>query len=88
MTTVAMIVGMLPIALSRSSGSEWKTGLAWALIGGLSSSMFLTLFLVPSVFSYLTQLFSRFRRHKPEQSSLVNGIGGHQKEVATTDAQH
>lgn len=62
MTTVAMVVGMLPIALSNSPGSEWKSGLAWALIGGLSSSMFLTLFLVPVMFSYLTQLFRRLRK--------------------------
>jgi HAE1 family hydrophobic/amphiphilic exporter-1 len=50
MTTASMIIGMLPIALSTSSGSEWKSGLAWALIGGLTSSMFLTLILVPVVY--------------------------------------
>ena len=50
MTTVSMIIGMSPIALSSSSGSEWKSGLAWALIGGLTSSMFLTLILVPVVY--------------------------------------
>ncbi|MDP3445185.1 MAG: efflux RND transporter permease subunit, partial [Ignavibacteria bacterium] len=43
MTTLTMIFGMMPIALSQSSGSEWKTGLGWALIGGLTSSLFLTL---------------------------------------------
>jgi hydrophobic/amphiphilic exporter-1 (mainly G- bacteria), HAE1 family len=50
MTTLTMIFGMLPIALSTSAGSEWKAGLAWALVGGLTSSMFLTLILVPVVF--------------------------------------
>ncbi len=50
MTTLTMVFGMLPIALSTSAGSEWKAGLAWALIGGLTSSMFLTLILVPVVF--------------------------------------
>ncbi|MBI1808225.1 MAG: efflux RND transporter permease subunit [Ignavibacteria bacterium] len=50
MTTASMIVGMLPIALSISSGSEWKSGLAWALIGGLTSSLLLTLILVPVVY--------------------------------------
>ncbi|MFO7445774.1 MAG: efflux RND transporter permease subunit, partial [Ignavibacteriaceae bacterium] len=50
MTTASMIIGMMPIALSSSSGSEWKHGLAWALIGGLSSSMFLTLILVPAIY--------------------------------------
>lgn len=50
MTTIAMVIGMMPIALSSSAGAEWKTGLAWALIGGLTSSMFLTLVLVPVVY--------------------------------------
>jgi len=50
MTTLTMIFGMLPIALSTASGSEWKSGLAWALIGGLTSSLFLTLVVVPVVY--------------------------------------
>jgi hydrophobe/amphiphile efflux-1 (HAE1) family protein len=50
MTTIAMVIGMLPIALSNGAGGEWKSGLAVALIGGLTSSMFLTLILVPSVY--------------------------------------
>jgi hydrophobic/amphiphilic exporter-1 (mainly G- bacteria), HAE1 family len=50
MTTAAMVIGMMPIALSSSSGAEWKHGLAWALIGGLTSSMFLTLVLVPVMY--------------------------------------
>ena len=51
MTTLTMIFGMMPIALSGSSGSEWKSGLAWALIGGLTSSLFLTLIIVPVVYT-------------------------------------
>jgi hydrophobic/amphiphilic exporter-1 (mainly G- bacteria), HAE1 family len=51
MTTLAMVIGMLPIALAGGAGSEWKSGLAWALIGGLTSSMFLTLVLVPVVYT-------------------------------------
>ncbi len=50
MTTTAMVIGMLPLALSTDSGSEWKSGLAWGIIGGLLSSMFLTLILVPVVY--------------------------------------
>ncbi len=50
MTTLTMIFGMLPIALSTASGSEWKSGLAWALIGGLTSSLLLTLVVVPVVY--------------------------------------
>jgi HAE1 family hydrophobic/amphiphilic exporter-1 len=50
MTTFTMIFGMMPIALSASSGSEFKSGLAWAIIGGLTSSLFLTLIVVPVVY--------------------------------------
>lgn len=50
MTTLSMVIGMLPIAMSHSSGAEWKSGLAWALIGGLTSSLLLTLVLVPVVY--------------------------------------
>jgi len=51
MTTLTMIFSMLPIALSTSEGAEWKSGLAWALIGGLTSSLFLTLIIVPIMYS-------------------------------------
>jgi hydrophobic/amphiphilic exporter-1 (mainly G- bacteria), HAE1 family len=51
MTTLAMVIGMFPIAVAAGAGSEWKSGLAWALIGGLTSSMFLTLLLVPVVYT-------------------------------------
>ena len=46
---------MSPIAFSLSSGSEFKSGLAWALIGGLISSLMLTLVLVPVVYSKVDQ---------------------------------
>lgn len=57
MTTFTLIFGLMPIALSGSSGSEWKSGLAVALIGGLGSSMFLTLLVIPVVYVG----FDRFR---------------------------
>ena len=88
MTTVAMVAGMFPIALSNSPGSEWKSGLAWALIGGLTSSMFLTLFLVPVMFSYLTHLFSALRQRFHKQPSLVNGRFQSPAETITKSEQH
>ncbi|MCC6410714.1 MAG: efflux RND transporter permease subunit, partial [Saprospiraceae bacterium] len=50
MTNIAMVIGLLPIALAQGSGSDWKNGLAWAIIGGLNSSMFLSLIVVPVVY--------------------------------------
>jgi HAE1 family hydrophobic/amphiphilic exporter-1 len=84
MTTLTMIFGMLPIALSQSAGGEWKTGLAWVLVGGLTSSMFLTLLLVPVVYMKVDEwktripaffkkpsgLFARFKK----QNRIANGV--------------
>lgn len=50
MTTIAMVIGMLPIALATGTAAEWKNGLAWVIIGGLLSSLILTVFLVPVVY--------------------------------------
>lgn len=50
MTTLAMAIGMLPIALAKGTAAEWKNGLAWVIIGGLMSSLILTVFLVPMVY--------------------------------------
>jgi multidrug efflux pump subunit AcrB len=61
MTNLAMIIGLLPIALATGAASEWKNGLAWALIGGLSSSMLLTLVIVPLVYYSLTRTLEKLR---------------------------
>ena len=50
MTTLSMVVGMLPIAMATGTAAEWKNGLAWVIIGGLLSSLILTVFLVPLVY--------------------------------------
>ncbi len=50
MTTLSMVVGMLPIAMATGTAAEWKNGLAWVIIGGLLSSLVLTVFLVPMIY--------------------------------------
>lgn len=59
MTTLAMIFGMLPIAMAGGAGSEIKNGMAWVIIGGLTSSMILTLFVVPSMYLIIDKLIHR-----------------------------
>ncbi len=61
MTTIAMIVGMLPIALATGSGAEVKNGMAWVIIGGLTSSLILTLLVVPCVYYIVDKILNRFR---------------------------
>lgn len=56
MTTTAMVMAMLPLALGLSTGSEMRQGMSVALIGGLISSTLLTLFVVPVVYSLLESL--------------------------------
>jgi len=62
MTTMSMIIGLMPIALATGPASEWKNGIAWVLIGGLTSSMLLTLVVVPLVYSITDNLKSRTQR--------------------------
>jgi HAE1 family hydrophobic/amphiphilic exporter-1 len=60
MTTIAMVVGMIPIATATGSGAEWKNGLAWILIGGLTSSMFLTIIVVPMMYYTVDRIQDKF----------------------------
>lgn len=70
MTTVAMVFGMMPIALAKGAGSEWKHGLAWVLIGGLTSSMLLTLVLVPVVYLWFDNVKNFFIRAFSSKNSV------------------
>jgi len=71
MTTFAMILGMLPLALSSSEGSEFKNGMAWAIIGGLTSSFLLTLFLVPTVYYIVDKVQTRFSKPQKKMEPSV-----------------
>lgn len=64
MTTLAMAFGMLPIALAQGTASEWKNGLAWVIIGGLLSSLILTVFLVPLVYYAVDSVKERLSKRK------------------------
>ncbi|WP_159802420.1 efflux RND transporter permease subunit [Flavobacterium sp. MK4S-17] len=62
MTTIAMVFGMIPIALAKGGAAEMNNGLAWVIIGGLISSLFLTLIIVPVVYSIFDSLIARFSK--------------------------
>ncbi|MEW5676772.1 efflux RND transporter permease subunit [Flavobacterium enshiense] len=64
MTTIAMVFGMLPIALASGAGAEWKNGLAWVIIGGLISSLFLTLVIVPVIYDIMEKIVHKFTKGK------------------------
>jgi hydrophobic/amphiphilic exporter-1 (mainly G- bacteria), HAE1 family len=67
MTTIAMVIGMVPIATATGAGAEWKNSLAWVLIGGLTSSMLLTIYLVPMAYYLVDRLGEKWNawRMKP-----------------------
>jgi HAE1 family hydrophobic/amphiphilic exporter-1 len=67
MTTIAMVVGMIPIATATGSGAEWKNGLAWILIGGLTSSMFLTIIVVPMMYYTVDRIQAKVSRKKAKE---------------------
>mgnify|MGYP001013566799 CR=1 FL=1 len=70
MTTIAMVIAMLPIALASGAGSEWKNGLAWVLIGGLTSSMLFTLIIVPVTYLAVDTIKARRLAKKERKQSL------------------
>lgn len=66
MTNIAMVIGLLPIALAQGAGADWKNGLAWAIIGGLNSSMVLSLVVVPVVYWLFDALLEKLGMNKVE----------------------
>lgn len=58
MTTITMIVGMLPTALAITEGAETRVSMAWVIIGGLLTSTIFTLIVIPIIFMF-------FENHPP-----------------------
>jgi multidrug efflux pump subunit AcrB len=61
MTTMAALLGSLPLALGSGAGSELRRPLGIAIVGGLLLSQFLTLFTTPVMYIYLSKLTYRSR---------------------------
>jgi multidrug efflux pump len=55
MTTGAMVLGALPLALAVGAGAESRRQIGWVIVGGMSFGTILTLFVVPTVFTLLTR---------------------------------
>ena len=76
MTTLAMIFGMLPLALALGEGSARRAPMGQAVIGGVITSTLLTLVVVPVVYTYLDDWSERLRkwwhRHAPHEAENAN----------------
>jgi multidrug efflux pump subunit AcrB len=81
MTSAAMVLGMLPTALGRGTGSEFRAPMAMVVIGGVVTSTMLTLWVVPIVFLGVERLRGHGRRTRPgapparpfEEESALSG---------------
>ena len=63
MTTLALILGMLPVAIGLGAGSDFRKPMAIAIIGGLITSTILTLLIVPTAYSMVEGALERYRRY-------------------------
>jgi multidrug efflux pump subunit AcrB len=71
MTSLATIIGLLPTALGLEAGAESNRPLALAVVGGLTSSTILSLFLVPTMFLLVAK-----RSPRTEESLIPTGLAG------------
>ena len=69
MTTMAALMGTLPIALGLGAGAESRRPLGVSVVGGLAFSQFVTLFLTPVVYIYMEQAKNLFARKRPAESA-------------------
>jgi multidrug efflux pump subunit AcrB len=62
MTTMAALLGALPLALEQGNGSELRRPLGISIVGGLLISQFLTLYTTPVIYLYLDRFAARMRK--------------------------
>ncbi len=73
MTTMAALLGGIPVALGWGAGGESRRPLGMAVVGGLAFSQLMTLYLTPVVYTYMAAFLERWRamRRRPALSSAV-----------------
>src|ERR1035441_9721568 len=69
MTTMAALLGALPLALGRGTGSELRQPLGYTMVGGLVLSQALTLFTTPVIYLYLDELSLKFKRRRKKSGA-------------------
>ncbi len=79
MTTMTMVVGLMPLALAFGEGSEMRAGMGIVIIGGLISSLLLTLVLVPVMYTFLDR-FSK--KHRKKDAHLPQAVSPDGREVS------
>ncbi|HNZ04085.1 MAG TPA: efflux RND transporter permease subunit [Myxococcota bacterium] len=82
MTSAAMVLGMLPTAMATGAGHEFRVPMSISVIGGVISSTFLTLVVVPVVYIWLDRFTIKGRRER-----AVAAAAAYRREVPTGDIQ-
>ncbi|MBW0172214.1 MAG: efflux RND transporter permease subunit [Hydrogenophaga sp.] len=70
MTTGAMVLGAIPLALASGAGAESRQQIGWVIVGGMSLGTLLTLFVVPTMYT----LLSCMKTHQPEPAPAVHDV--------------
>jgi HAE1 family hydrophobic/amphiphilic exporter-1 len=76
MTTMAAMLGGVPLMLGQGTGSEIRQPLGYAMVGGLLVSQMLTLFTTPVVYLYLDQLSAWLTGRKPATAQAARNENG------------
>ena len=75
MTTGAMVLGALPLALAHGAGAESRTQIGWVIVGGMSFGTLLTLFVVPTAYTLLAR--AAVHRREPAVAPVGAPAAGH-----------
>lgn len=83
-TTIALIAGMIPVALGRGEGTDFRAPLGRAVIGGVITSTLLTLLVIPTVYEILDNfrewVLGKFRQrmpgHHPQPAAAPGAVTG------------
>jgi multidrug efflux pump subunit AcrB len=71
MTSFTLILGILPIAIGFGAGAESRRPMGVAILGGMFSSTFLTLIVIPVVYTLLSDFVGRFTRVRGDKPATA-----------------
>jgi multidrug efflux pump len=77
MTTGALLLGAVPLALSVGAGAESRIQIGWVIVGGLTFGTLLTLYVVPTMYTLMEQWLGRWMgsHHHKHESAAQEGSG-------------